>query len=387
MPTCEDCGASGAQLRQGDLTLCKHCADKRFSPHSEASNCQGDSGGRIVINDLLCFIVNKMDRIPGDVISKMCLDTYTEIEIEAAKKLVFDTCQPSERPKERRGANKSTANMSDILRVLHSTDLSTLPTFVSATLHIPAVDLEHIDITVCLQELQIMRQEMKLIRACSIDAVRVQAELSSLRRDIVDLKNDRMSAPTTQAPSRATFAAVVSDNPTQTTVHASATRKTSAPDHEHGQCQVGGPALVPKPKAPAPRHHATPRRRRSGDPTAPDADGFSLVQRRKPRSKAVVGTAKSSILLAAKARPAEIFVTRLGPETQPKDIERYLRDNLSQEWTLSCENLPTKYDTYSSFRVAINSDAVPEILSPSFWPCGVLVRRFHGRRPSATPQP
>ena len=136
---------------------------------------------------MLCFIVNKMDRIPGDVISKMCLETYSENEIEAAKKIVFDTCQPGERLRKRQGANKSATNMSDILRVLHSTDLSTLPTFVSATLRIPAVDLEQVDITVCLQELQIMRQEMKLIRACSIDAGRVQAELqaelSSLRRD------------------------------------------------------------------------------------------------------------------------------------------------------------------------------------------------------------
>ncbi|KAI8518771.1 hypothetical protein Bbelb_020280 [Branchiostoma belcheri] len=164
MPTCEDCSAPGAQLRQGELSLCKSCSDRRLFPDSEAPSCPSDSG-----------------RI----------------------KLVFDTCQPSERLRKRQGANKSAAaNMSDILRILHSSDLSTLPTFVSATLRIPAVDLEHIDITVCLQELQIMKQEMKLTQASSIDAVRVQAELSSLRREISDLKNERTPSLTINASIR-----------------------------------------------------------------------------------------------------------------------------------------------------------------------------------------
>ena len=194
----------------------------------------------------------------------------------------------------------------------------------------------------------------------------------------MELKNERMPVATTPAPGRATFAAVVSDAPTQTTVCDPAVRRTPAPEHVH--------VHAPKPKAPTPGHCSPPRRRRSGNPTAPDADGYTLIQRRKSRPRAVVGTAKSSTLSAAKARPAEVFVTRLGPDTQPKDVERHLRDNLSQEWTLSCENLPTKFNTYSSFRVSIDSDAVPEILSPSLWPCGVLVRRFHGRRHSATQQ-
>ena len=112
-----------------------------------------------------------------------------------------------------------------------------------------------------------------------------------------------------------------------------------------------------------------------------------MVQRRESKSRAVVGTAKPSTLSAIKARPVEIFVTRLGPDTKPEDVERYLHDNLSHDRTLSCVNLPTKFDTCSSFRVSIDSDAISEILSPSFWPCGVLIRRFHGSRPSSTLQP
>ena len=82
--------------------------------------------------------------------------------------------------------------MAYILRVLHSTNPPSLPKFVSASLRLPAVDLEHVDITVCLQELWIVRRETELIRACSVDVVEVRAELVSLRREIADLKNERM---------------------------------------------------------------------------------------------------------------------------------------------------------------------------------------------------
>eukprot|EP00058_Branchiostoma_floridae_P013459 XP_002598947.1 hypothetical protein BRAFLDRAFT_79877 [Branchiostoma floridae] len=169
MPRCEDCREAGAQPCQGDLVLCQRCSDKRFPPSGSGSEAVCKD---VIINDLLCFTVNKMDTLPFDIITKLCTETYMDEEIESAKRLVFDTCKPDERYIKRKGGDKSTANMEDIQRVLHSTAPPSLPTFVSATLHLPAVSLEHVDISVCMQELQIMRQEMKLIRDCSIDSAK-----------------------------------------------------------------------------------------------------------------------------------------------------------------------------------------------------------------------
>ncbi|KAI8493115.1 hypothetical protein Bbelb_291190 [Branchiostoma belcheri] len=200
-------------------------------------------------------------------------------------------------------------------------------------------------------------------------------------REIADLKDARASVPqTVLAPRHTTFADVVADKHSQSIVHPPAARRASGPTQAH--------VLVPGPEGPCPGFSLiAPRGHSSGVLTAPDEDGFNVVKRKKNRPRAVVGTAKSSTLSAIKARPVEIFVTRLGPDTKSEDVERYLHDNLSHDRTLSCTNLPTKFDSYSSFRVSIESEAVAEILSPSFWPCGVLVRRYHGRRASSTPQP
>ncbi|XP_078668679.1 uncharacterized protein LOC144909982 [Branchiostoma floridae x Branchiostoma belcheri] len=352
-----------------------------------------------------------MDTLPTDIVSKLCIETYTEEEIEVAKRLVFDTCNPDERYRKRQGVNKSTANMADILRVLHSTAPPSLPIFVSATLHLPAVNFEHVDISACLQELQIVRQEMKLIRDCSIDSVKVQTELMSLRKEIVDLRNRVNSTPPTVSVPRpspdnhtATFADVVSV--TRPSSSARSLAGKAPPDDVCTQVQghADGAATAPKSlsgdtapkravaeKAPNPvstrssRRSTTGASRDSSDTRDSSSDGFRLVERKRSRPKAVVGTANSTTLTAVKVRPAEIFVTRLDPNTQPKDVERYLNDNLSRKCAISCGRLQTKYDSYSSFRIAVDSSILPEVLSPSFWPCGTLVRRFHGnlRTPSS----
>ncbi|XP_078594335.1 uncharacterized protein LOC144872100 [Branchiostoma floridae x Branchiostoma japonicum] len=376
-----------------------------------------------------------MDTLPFDIITKLCTETYMDEEIESAKRLVFDTCKPDERYIKRKGGDKSTANMEDIQRVLHSTAPPSLPTFVSATLHLPAVSLEHVDISVCMQELQIMRQEMKLIRDCSIDSVRVQTELVALRKEIWELKNRPSSAPPAPsssappAPSSSAPPAPSSSAPPAPSSSAPPASSTSAPPVVSTSAPPAASTLawpkesyadavldtcpsetIPKSlhaglsgrqveRAPTTKSSQASRRRgyssdsralarpqstSAGGHSDLDSEGFRLVQRKKKRSRAVVGTAVSSSLSAVKSRPAEIFVTRLEPDTLTQDVERYLTDNLSQKCAVSCSKLTTKYDGYSSFRVSVDYNALSEVLSPSFWPCGILVRRFHSRRRSST---
>lgn len=408
MPRCEDCRETGAQPCQGDLVLCQRCSDKRFPPSGSGSEAVCKD---VIINDLLCFTVNKMDTLPLDIITKLCTETYMEEEIETAKRLVFDTCKPDDRYIKRKGADKSTANMEDIQRVLHSTAPPSLPTFVSATLHLPAVNLEHVDISVCMQELQIVRQEMKLIRDCSIDSVRVQTELVALRKELWELKN-RLSSTPPAASCSAPPAATCSTPPATSSSAPPAASTLTRPKESYANAvsDTCPPETIPKSlhagdsgrqveRAPATKSSQASRRRgyssgsravarpqstSAGGHSDLDSEGFRLVQRKKQRSRAVVGTAVSSSLSAVKSRPAEIFVTRLEPDTLTQDVERYLTDNLSQKCAVNCSKLTTKYDGYSSFRVSVDYNAVSEVLSPSFWPCGILVRRFHSRRRSST---
>eukprot|EP00058_Branchiostoma_floridae_P020772 XP_002606262.1 hypothetical protein BRAFLDRAFT_83986 [Branchiostoma floridae] len=246
--------------------------------------------------------------------------------------------------------------MEDIQRVLHSTAPPSLPTFVSATLHLPAVSLEHVDVSVCMQELQIMRQEMKLIRDCSIDSVRVQTELVALRKEIWELKNRPSSAP--PAPSSSAPPAPSSSAPPAPSTSAPPVVSTSAPpaastlawpkeSYADAVSDTCPSETIPKSlhaglpgrqveRAPTTKSSQASRRRgyssdsralarpqstSAGGHSDLDSEGFRLVQRKKKRSRAVVGTAVSSSLSAVKSRPAEIFVTRLEPDTLTQDVE------------------------------------------------------------------
>ncbi|KAI8484064.1 ATP-binding cassette sub- A member 5 [Branchiostoma belcheri] len=201
---------------------------------------------------------------------------------------------------------------------------STAPLPTSASLRLPVVELEHTDLSLCFLEIQVIRQEMKVIRANTVDNVKVQAELAALRREIADLKDVRASAPqTVPAPRHTTFADVVSENHPQSIVHPPTARRASGPTQVHALRQ--GVATKPKslvPMEPSQASRSSPpssRGHSSGVLTAPDED----------------------------ARPVDIFVTRLGPDTKSEDVERHLHDNLSHVRTLSCMNLPTTFDSRS----------------------------------------
>ena len=42
-----------------------------------------------IINEVMCFIINKWGNIDIDVLTRLCLSTYDDKEIEAAKDLLF----------------------------------------------------------------------------------------------------------------------------------------------------------------------------------------------------------------------------------------------------------------------------------------------------------
>jgi len=98
---------------------------------------------------------------------------------------------------------------------------------------------------------------------------------------------------------------------------------------------------------------------------------------RKVPSKATIGSCDSSHLAASKTRPASLFISRLSPSTSAEDIRKYIT-RLSFTPT-QIVKLGTKFETYSSYHVVfdIGNKTMKDVLQPSLWPGGVLVRRFY----------
>ena len=102
---CEDCGTTSSRvsLCQGDLQLCQKCNKKRFGSNHNASNsaevagrhtdhmrdnenalpCVEDKAttssmssttaaySAIIVNEVLCFLANKMDIMPNNILLKV----------------------------------------------------------------------------------------------------------------------------------------------------------------------------------------------------------------------------------------------------------------------------------------------------------------------------
>ena len=171
--SCDDCGEHSAKVRlcQGDMHLCTGCNKKCFDGVN-GSKSDGDRGqvrttsNGVIINELLCFLVNKMDSLTTDMLVKLCCDHFGDDEVELAKKTLFEFCRnDSGRLVKRQGQNKRFNNVMDMIKLLHELDEEDIPCFVARNLaKLPPVDINHVDISTLMTELKFMRRELSQLK-------------------------------------------------------------------------------------------------------------------------------------------------------------------------------------------------------------------------------
>ena len=75
--------------------------------------------------------------------------------------------------------------------------------------------------------------------------------------------------------------------------------------------------------------------------------------------------------------PADVFVSRLNPETSESDMTYFVKLQFPEATNVTCTKLKTKFDSYSSFRITLNGINFKDSLNPESWPNGVLIKRFY----------
>lgn len=107
-----------------------------------------------------------------------------------------------------------------------------------------------------------------------------------------------------------------------------------------------------------------------------DADGFSLIQRKK-RVKPSSGSCAGSKLSSAPRAPRlkALFVSRLNPDTTCSDVGEVLTEVLDGK-SFTCTKLKTRHESYASFRIAVNEDDFDKVNNADVWPMGSLFRPF-----------
>lgn len=123
-------------------------------------------GGMHYTNELLCFTQNKLDTMPRDIITRLCVQFYSAKEIAIAKNILFDVVKTKRRHIQRRGDDVAKHDMEDIMQLLLEADLHGVNAvrFVAGNLsNIPPLSIDNVDMLKLYQEIETMKNAVQNI--------------------------------------------------------------------------------------------------------------------------------------------------------------------------------------------------------------------------------
>ena len=147
-----------------------------------------------IVNELLCFIQNKVDQLPFDSIVQLCSDFYSCEVVLSAKQLLYKTVPVKSRLVTRKGANKSKMNISDMVKVFLEMELAHTPIFVARNLsELPPLKMDCMDSLRVLHELESMKAQIKYVTTSQLELVQLIKPGAPLDLNIVNSTD--VSAP------------------------------------------------------------------------------------------------------------------------------------------------------------------------------------------------
>ena len=118
-------------------------------PHDAPDNVSDNEDHEVIVDELLCFLSNKIDVLPPQTIADLCATSFEDIEIDNSKKRLFELCadENSSRFRRRQGPNKSAVNIADMLRLMQEKG-SDEPVFVARDLsRLPPITFDSVDVS------------------------------------------------------------------------------------------------------------------------------------------------------------------------------------------------------------------------------------------------
>ena len=130
---------------------------------------------QFIVNEVLCYIQNKMDTLPIDKIVKLGSDFFSHTDITTAKKLLHQTAPVKGlRLRMHRGENKAKLDFKDMILHLLNVPLMEMPIFLSRDLTmIPPSAYDTYDTTAILRNMESMKSQIDMLT----EAQKVTSEL------------------------------------------------------------------------------------------------------------------------------------------------------------------------------------------------------------------
>ena len=134
-----------------------------------------------IIDELLCFMMNKYSVLDRDTIVKLCSETFTEADTKTSKDLLFgilhdeaDQTMFKNRRHTKANESKTVKNLGDIYQLLQEKGTNDLPKFVAHDLSkLPPITYENIDVSVLLTKMNNVHTDIEMLK----DVLRSQCEV------------------------------------------------------------------------------------------------------------------------------------------------------------------------------------------------------------------
>ena len=330
---------------------------------------------------------NRMDLVKTDLLMKLVGEYYEDKDIEDAKSLLFDKL-PSQRNVKRKGDNKKEVNLKDILQALHSLpnekqqsdhDADCL-IFAAANCHFPSLEVKNIDAGTIVTDIVSLKQEVKELKEEKYQSQKLSDQMTELRSMVSELsaltkKNSSKKYPVfTNSLDPASNPNFSNSEPKEATENKPSPSWYVQTLNENSQENDQSKALYSE-KVKKPGNSIVEKSR----PMAKEVNNDKSWETVKKKKKTHLGKLSGSSLKTVPRRllPADVFVSRLNPDTSESDMTYFVKLQFPQATNVTCTKLKTKFDSYSSFRIMLNGINFKDSLNPESWPNGVLIKRFY----------
>ena len=154
----------------------------------------------IVIDNLLCFLSNKIDTMTTDVLVRLCVTTYDEDEIRKSRDTLYELCESAGRMVKRQGPKMKEQTIEDVIKIMHEKGHE-MPKFAAHDLsRLPPVSFDSIDVSALLHRMERTATEVHLLKDALSQQVKVNEDLhsaiSSMQIRLDDLERGSMITET-----------------------------------------------------------------------------------------------------------------------------------------------------------------------------------------------
>ena len=328
----------------------------------------GPGSKDIVVDGLLCFLVNKLSVMTQDTLEKVITSAYKVDTIEASKKKLFTLCATS-RYQGHKGEKAATLHIRDMVKVLQEKGTD-IPIFVCAPedlSELPPISFDNLDVSMLLSQIQKTQSALDVMKA-TVDCQHLTISDLTANSTGIDSRMKRLERqfddpfyrdPSIPAPAKENM-------PTETPVKSVSLDEAKPKQGVDSRVTTSWTDVVKRKKV-------KPQTQLSHQPAQSQS-----VQKKDKKKPGLVGTAKIANITTVQTKIVNVFATKFTPDLEAATLRDYLKGKLNLQ--VQCRKIDTQSKRFASFQVTTECVDPKVLYDPSIWPTGAFVRRYYEPR-------